>query len=170
MTGFSRQAFMLLELVCFPEESIIRRVGTPSSIYNRGKLGLYLFFVGSRMSVKHLYLIFGLVQTSACVYINEMLKLVVRKLKKHPVSAIRYPTDDILIEWAALVHHRGRRVSNVAGFVDGLALHVQCNDNIVEQISAYNGYHHDTTCNNVLAFAPTGKVFSAALNYPWFFS
>ena len=97
MTGFSRQAFMLLESVCFPEESIIRRVGRPSSIDNRGKLGLYLFFVGSRMSVKHLYLIFGLVQTSACVFINEMLKLVVCKLKKHPVSAIRYPTDDILI-------------------------------------------------------------------------
>ncbi len=55
MTGFSRQAFMLLESVCFPEESIIRRVGRPSSIDNRGKLGLYLFFVGSRMSVRYLW-------------------------------------------------------------------------------------------------------------------
>ena len=122
---------MILESTCFPAESHTRRVGRPSSIDNRGKLGLYLFFVGSRMSVKHLCLIFGIVPTSACVYINEMIKLVVRKLKKNPVSAIRYPTEDKLREWAALVHHRESRVMNVAGFVDGLALHVQCSDNII---------------------------------------
>ena len=48
-------------------------------------------------------------------------------------------------------------MGGIAGFVDGLALLVQCNDSIVEQNSAYIGHRHDTTCNNVLVFALTGK-------------
>lgn len=64
------------------------------------------------------------------------------------------------------MHVREPRVSNVIGFVDELALQAQCSGDILQQNAAYNGYHHDTTCNNVMAFSPTGKIFFAALNYP----
>jgi hypothetical protein len=34
-----------------------------------------------------------------------------------------------------------------------------------EQEKYYNGYHGDTTVNDVFAFAPTGKIIFAAINY-----
>jgi len=43
---------------------------------------------------------------------------------------------------------------------------VQCCDEVIEQNKNYNGYRHDIHLNNVLAFAPTGKIIYAALNYP----
>ena len=35
-----------------------------------------------------------------------------------------------------------------------------------EQTAMYNGYYHDTTCNNVFAFSSEGKIMYAAINYP----
>ena len=52
------------------------------------------------------------------------------------------------------------------GFVDGVALPVQCNDSAEDQSKFYYGHSKDTMINNVLAFNPLGKVFYAALNYP----
>ena len=43
---------------------------------------------------------------------------------------------------------------------------MQCCDEVIEQNKNYNGYRHDIHLNNVLAFAPTGKIIYAALNYP----
>ena len=43
---------------------------------------------------------------------------------------------------------------------------MQCSSEILEQNKFYNGYKHDTTVNNVLAFAPDGKVIHAAINFP----
>jgi len=34
------------------------------------------------------------------------------------------------------------------------------------QATNYNGYHHDTMCNNVFCFAPTGKIIFACINFP----
>ena len=34
------------------------------------------------------------------------------------------------------------------------------------QNAAYNGYNHDTSCNNVFAFSPEGKIKFSAYNYP----
>lgn len=166
LTGFSRAAFKDLFTVCFPPEELAVKAGRPSSLDNQGKLGLYLFYLGSRMSVKHLCLIFGVVPSVACKYINEMIKLVPSRLSSNARAAILYPDEDQKQQWAAMVQAREPRVANVIGFIDGVALAVQCAETVEDQTLAYNGYHHDTTCNNVLAFAPTGKVFAAALNYP----
>ena len=53
LTGFSRHAFMLLEQCVFSGANV-KRVGRPSALDNRGKLGLYLFFIGSKMATKQL--------------------------------------------------------------------------------------------------------------------
>ena len=45
-------------------------------------------------------------------------------------------------------------------------LAVQCSDEEEDQNAAYNGYHHDTMCNNVLAFAPDGTIIYACINFP----
>ena len=57
-------------------------------------------------------------------------------------------------------------IDNVIGFVDGLSLPIQCSDDAYTQNAAYNGYSHDTCCNNVFAFSPEGKVIYCAYNYP----
>jgi hypothetical protein len=68
--------------------------------------------------------------------------------------------------YAHMVNVREPRVNNIIGFVDGVAIPVQCSDDVFEQSAHYNGYYHDTTVNNVFAFAPNGKIIFAAINYP----
>ena len=54
MTGMTRSAFMLMETVVFPEIGDDRRKrGRPPALDNRAQLGLYLFFIGSRMTSKY---------------------------------------------------------------------------------------------------------------------
>ena len=71
-----------------------------------------------------------------------------------------------MAEFAEMVNIREPTVDNVIGFVDGLSLVVQCSDNEYLQNAAYNGYSHDTSCNNVIAFSPEGKVIYCSYNYP----
>jgi len=165
LTGFTRPAFMELEAVLFGDSALGKR-GRPSLLDDRGQLGLYLFFLGSRMQYKHLCLIFGITPTSACDYINRLMVLVCEKLKRHPLARIQLPDRDTMQEYAHIVHLREPRVMNCIGFVDGVAIPVQCGSSPEEQGTNYNGYHHDTNVNNVFAFAPTGKIIWAAINAP----
>ena len=57
------------------------------------------------------------------------------------------------------------RVRDILGFTDGVSIPVQCASDMNRQAMDYNGYHHDTMCNNVFCFAPTGKIYSA-IYYP----
>ena len=68
--------------------------------------------------------------------------------------------------YAKMVQMREPLIDNVIGFVDGLSLTVQCSDDEFQQNAAYNGYSHDTCCNNVFAFSPEGKIIYCAYNYP----
>lgn len=169
VTGFDRVSFMRLEQLLFPldDENIIRKgPGRPLSFDKCGQLGLYLLFLNSTMKTKHLCLIFGIVPSSASVYINKMMKLVAKKLSGNSAAKIKFPDQQKMAEYAAMVAVREPAVTNVIGFVDGVSIPVQCSDNEEQQNAAYNGYHHDTMCNNVLAFAPNGKVIYACINYP----
>ena len=63
MTGLSRTAFQELSSVLFQDNNqqpILRR-GRPELLDCNAQLGLYLFFIGSTMGIKHLCLIFGVV-------------------------------------------------------------------------------------------------------------
>jgi hypothetical protein len=166
LTGFSRMAFASLESYLFTADANDRRVGRPSSLDSNGELGLYLFFVGSQMKTKHLCLIFGVIPTTANKTILKMMKLVCRKLKNHPASKIVFPDAIKMHYFAEMIQHREPMIGNVIGFVDGLSLPIQCCDEAMLQNAAYNGYSHDTCCNNVFAFSPEGKVMYAAFNYP----
>ena len=170
VTGFSRFAFVELERALYPLEDIVasgKKRGRPEALDNKGKLGLYLLFVTSRMEIKFLCLIFGIPPTTCIRYINNVMKLVVKKLRNNPVSKIHFPdTDEEKEYFASLIAHREPSIRNCIGFVDGVSIAVQCSSEVQAQNKDYNGYKHDTNVNNVLAFAPTGKVIYAALNYP----
>lgn len=58
MTGFSREVFALLHMEGPEDREGLS--GGKSNPCRAAKLGLFLFFVGSRMGFKHLCLIFGI--------------------------------------------------------------------------------------------------------------
>ena len=104
------------------------------------------------MKTKHLCLIFGIIPTTANKIILWMLKEVCAKLKNNEYAKISFPDPAKMAEFAAMVQVREPMVDNVIGFVDGLSLPIQCSDDEYMQNAAYNGYSHDTCCNNVFAF------------------
>jgi hypothetical protein len=115
VTGFDRQSFMRLEQVLFPidDENIIRRgPGRPLSFDKCGQLGLYLRFLNSTMKTKHLCLIFGIVPSSASVYINRMMKLVAKRLSGNIAAKIKFPDEQKMAEYAAMVAVREPSVSS----------------------------------------------------------
>lgn len=166
MTGFNRVSFWCLEACLFDDDVNRKRVGRPLCLESSGQLGLFLFYVGSQMKTKHLCLIFGIVPSTANRIIEEMLHIVCRKLKNNEISKITFPGPEKMQHFAAMVQSREPMIDNVIGFVDGLSLPIQCSDDEYTQNAAYNGYSHDTCCNNVFAFSPEGKVMYCAYNYP----
>ena len=64
------------------------------------------------------------------------------------------------------MQRRQPRVRDVIGFTDWVSIPVQCASDMNRQAMDYNEYHHDTMCNNVFCFAPTGKVIYSAIYYP----
>ena len=168
LTGFSRSAFKKLLRILFDEEDEHeqRGRGRPRNLDNTALLGLYLCYVGSTMTTKWLCLQFGIVESTANEAIIKMRTLICDRLHTRPEARVIWPNIEEMEKWAALVRVREPTVRTVIGFVDGVALHVQCGDSDEEQSTAYNGHCKDTMCNNVLAFSPLGKVFHASINYP----
>jgi hypothetical protein len=73
MTGLTRAAFESLKNCLFEMPTIIPKRGRPCQLDENGKLGLYLFYIGSKMDVKHLCLLFGVTPSSCCRVIKHML-------------------------------------------------------------------------------------------------
>jgi hypothetical protein len=96
-----------------------------------------------------------------------MLTKTCKLLRRNNKARIHWPsTLAEKISLASLVERREPTVPDVIGFTDGVALPIQCSSDLVSQSTNYNGYHHDTTCNNVFCFAPNGKIIWACINYP----
>jgi hypothetical protein len=167
MTGMSRPAFLQLFNVLFIDGHQQRfRGGRPPLMDPIAQLGLYLFFVGSTMGIKHLCLIFGVTPSVCSRTITAMLSLVVQKLKVHPWARVKFPDEDQMASFARQIKSREPEVDDVIGFMDGLSLTSECTSEMLEQNSMYNGYHSDTMVNNIIAYGPDGKVFLCAVNFP----
>ena len=78
------------------------------------------------MQIKYICLIFGIVPSTASGIINKMIKLVCKKLKRHDAAKIKFPNEEEKIQFAQLVQNREPTVDNIIGFVDGLAIPIQC--------------------------------------------
>ena len=168
MTGLSREAFRALLEYTFDLDylSRYRRRGRPPSLPPEGMLGLFLFYLGSTMHIKHLCLIFGVTPTVCCRVINMMLKRVVRDLRSHPMARVQFPDEGKMRVFADQVQLREPSVDDIIGFMDGVALTSECTDERITQNAFYCGYDCDTMVNNVFAYGPDGKVFFCAINFP----
>lgn len=89
MTGMTRPALFQLQSVVFKPRGNRRR---PPDISESTQLGLYLMYIGSKMSAKHLCLIFGIVPTTCSRVINRMLIVVVASLRKNILASVQWPT------------------------------------------------------------------------------
>lgn len=169
MTGMSKNGFLYLEDVLFGNSHrwmMRRRRGRPFGLDEKGLLGLYLFYIGSKMQSKHLCMIFGVTPSACSRIVNMMIKLVVRKLETNVHAAITFPDDEKQNTFAAMISRREPTVRDVVGFMDGLSVPCECSSDPLIQNAFYNGYHSDTMVNNVLVFGPDGKVFICCLNFP----
>jgi hypothetical protein len=120
LTGFTRVVFRRLEAVLLEGEP--PRKGRTPELDFTGQLGLYLLYLGSRMALKQLCLIFGIVPSTASVFINRFAKMVPKKLRHEAHAEVRFPSQQRMAELADLVHRREPGVRNIIGFVDGLPL------------------------------------------------
>jgi hypothetical protein len=97
MTGLTRRAFTALLNTLFTDSNqqpnVLRR-GRPDLLDPIAQLGLYLFFIGSTMGIKHLCLIFCVTPTRCSAVINKILRLVIVKLKRHPLAMVRFPNEE----------------------------------------------------------------------------
>jgi hypothetical protein len=166
LTGMTRYAFEKLLVVIFEETDSHGRRGRRASLDRPAQLGLLLFYLSSTMRVKHLSLIFGVPPSTAKRYISKLLDLVIDKLQDNEQAKISWPSDAEMEKWARLINNREPLVNDVIGFVDGVAIHVQCADDENQQSIFYSGHVKDTMVNNVFAFSPEGKIFHAAVNFP----
>ncbi len=169
MTGLTRRAFTLLLNILFTENNqqpTVSKTGRPELLDPIAQLGLYLFFIGSTMGIKHLCLIFGVMPMPCSAVINKMMQLVVKKLKSHPLAKVKFPDEEKMARFARTIQEREPEVDDVIGFMDGLAFTSECTSKLIEQNAMYNGYHSDAMVNNIIAYGPDGKVFLCAINFP----
>lgn len=129
-------------------------------------VGLYLIYICSSYRVKDLALVFGLVPSTVSAILSAMIAWVPDKLRSNELARIRWPDENEKRKLARLVHRRQRYCRDVIGFLDGLALRVQCSSDPVVQNMYYNGYQGDTTVNNVILFGADGKIKMASINRP----
>jgi hypothetical protein len=89
-------------------------------------LGLFLFYLGSTMSYKHLWLLFGISPSVCSRIINKMLSKVVRELQNHPFAQVQFPDEHKMREYADMVQQRELEVDNIIGFMDGVSFLSEC--------------------------------------------
>jgi hypothetical protein len=161
MTGLTRKAFdMLHSILKLPDHpSLPKHKGHKWSLTSEGQLGLFLFYIGSRMNYKYLCLIFGVTPNTCSRMLKNMLKLVVTQLRYHPLARIEFPSPEKMELFASMVNNREPSIDYVIGFVDGVLLKTECTSEQVFQNAFYSGYECDTTVNNVFTYGPDGKVF-----------
>lgn len=165
LTGLTRVAFNRLVKDLFPTP-LQKKRGRRRLLNKADCLGLYLLYITSTMLLKHVSIIFGVTPSTASRVLKMMLNRVIKYLKRHPLSEVKFPNEEKKMEFASLIRNRERNANNVIGFLDGLSLHTECSSELVTQNSFYNGYHADTMVNNILAYGPDGKVFFAGINFP----
>ena len=90
---------MLLKVLYSPTDipqcaaSVVGRVGRPPSLVLHAELGMFLFFIGSTMNVKHLCLLFGATPNVCSQAICQMLKLVPQMLMNNEFAKVVFPDE-----------------------------------------------------------------------------
>ena len=151
ITGFTREAFdgLVDELESTDETHLaVKKAGRPFEMDYHGRVGLVLMFHGSRMRLKDLSLIFGLVPSVLSRNLSYMTEHAVRVLKYHPFSRIKFPNETECKRYAELICGRQALVEDVVAFMDGLSTPIKCSSEPSAQADNHNAYKQDTNNQN----------------------
>lgn len=119
MTGFTRRFFERLLRILWDRECFYPKVGHPSIVTHADKLGLVLFYLGSKMTLSELAMLFGVSVSLRGEIVNTMLELICARLIDHPDAKIIFPGADKKAIYAAMINAREPTVPNCVGFIDG---------------------------------------------------
>jgi hypothetical protein len=100
-----------------------------------GQLGLHLFYLETKMSVKYLCMLFGITPSTCCRYINKLMNLIVKQLKNNQYAR---PSGEKMNEFAQMIALREPTAYDVIGFMDGVSLACECESDGIQN-SYYNG-------------------------------
>jgi hypothetical protein len=123
-----------------------------------------MMYISSELNEAELGLLFGVLQTTVSVVLDGMIRRVVDRLRDNPLSRIKLPDEQEKRRYADLVAAREPRVTNVIGFLDGVAIPIKCS--FEDNQRYHSSYHAGTFVNNILLFSPEGTILYAAFNYP----
>jgi hypothetical protein len=154
------------DLFTFEEiaSELARRNGRRSLLTLKDKLGVYLFYIGSRMTESEIGMLFGVLQCTVSQALRYIVPLVSERMVDNPMARIAFPTEAEMHDYAEMVMQREPDAEDVMGFLDGCAMPIHCS---WEDNPSYHSDYHGTTCvNNVFLFSPAGTILYAAFNYP----
>jgi hypothetical protein len=115
VTGLSRaalQGFSTTLLVDNNQQPILPRC-RPELLDCTAQLSLYLFFIGSTMGSKQLYLIFGLVLSVCNDVVNKITGLVVKKQNKYLLAKVKSPIVEEMALFPKSIQAQEPRVDGV---------------------------------------------------------
>ena len=85
----------LLDIIKPPgHPALPKQKGVSGACPPDAQLGLLLFYVGSTMAMEHLCLLFGITPSVCSQIRNNMLKLVLRKLRHLPMAKVQFPDEE----------------------------------------------------------------------------
>jgi hypothetical protein len=91
LTGFSREAFDQMHDYLYGDHQDHVCVGRPRLLTTKDELGIILFYLGSKMRLSELCLIFGCTPTRCSNIIHDQLETLSRRLKHHRHAKIHWP-------------------------------------------------------------------------------
>ena len=94
VTGFSREAFEEMHEYLYGDLPEHRGPGRPRLLNSRDELGIILTYLGSRMRLSELCLIFGCTPSRCSNIINHQLETLSQRLKRNLKARIHWPDTD----------------------------------------------------------------------------
>ena len=100
--------------------------------------------------------IFPLIPTTVSRYLDFSLDILYTVLSKLPEAAIRFPTQQEIKAYNAVIRTRHPRLVGGFGSIDGLSLPCQSADDPEMENATYNGWKSAHFITNILVFSPQG--------------
>jgi len=134
-------------------------------------IGMALFFLKSRDPLYKLCPMFGVVPTTAAVWLDYSLEVLKRVVTKRGASdfEVRWPTPDEMWSSSALLAQNrelGRLLKGVFAITDGARMPCSVQDEPLLENAYWEGFTQAHEATNVFVWNFSGEVIHAAINFP----
>lgn len=134
------------------------------------QLGMVLFYMKGLCFEWNISFIFGVTPSAVNRYINIGILLLLRILRFHPSSRVRWPSPDEMEKFYLLLREKKPELgeTKIFGFVDGFKLRM---DNPVACFAHnadafYSGHKKFYCVSNIVVYTPDGGCCFYSINYP----